>query len=77
MLLVDDHQLAREALRAVLAPEQGFQIVGEADTGETVVRLAYRLRPDLMLMDVHMPGVDGVAASGQSWPSCQLPEWSR
>jgi DNA-binding NarL/FixJ family response regulator len=63
VLLVDDHELAREALRAVLTPEQGFQIVGEADTGETAVQLAHRLRPHLVLMDVRMPGMDGVAAT--------------
>jgi DNA-binding NarL/FixJ family response regulator len=63
VLLVDDHELAREALRAVLTPEQGFEIVGEADTGETAVRLARRLRPELIVMDVRMPGMDGVAAT--------------
>ena len=47
----------------MLAPEQGFQIVGEADTGEMAVRVAHRLRPGLVLMDVRMPGVDGVAAT--------------
>lgn len=63
VLLVDDHDLAREALRAVLAPEQGFEIVGEADSGEPAVRLAHRLQPDLVLMDVRMPGMGGVAAT--------------
>jgi DNA-binding NarL/FixJ family response regulator len=63
VVLVDDHELAREALRSVLTPEQGFVIVGEASDGQTAVRLAHRLRPDLVLMDVRMPGMDGLAAT--------------
>ena len=62
-LLVDDHELAREALRAVLTPEQGFQVVGEAADGHAALGLARRLRPDLVLMDVRMPQIDGVAAT--------------
>ena len=63
VLLVDDHELAREALRGVLSPEQGFVVVGEAADGPTAVRLARELRPELVLMDVRLPGLDGLAAT--------------
>ncbi len=63
VLLVDDHELSREALRSVLRAEQGFAVVGEAADGETAVRLARQVRPDLVLMDVRMPGMDGLAAT--------------
>lgn len=63
VLLVDDHELAREALRSLLAREQAFLVIGEASDGEAAVRLARQLRPHLVLMDVRMPGLDGLAAT--------------
>ncbi len=63
VLLVDDHELSREALRSVLRAEHGFRVVGEAGDGDTAVQLARELRPDLVLMDVRLPGTDGLAAT--------------
>ena len=63
VLIVDDHELAREALISILGREKDLDVVGEAADGETAVALAGRLRPDLVLMDVRMPGMDGLAAT--------------
>lgn len=63
VLLADDHELAREALRSVLSREADLEVVGEARDGREAVDLARRLGPDLILMDVRMPGLDGLAAT--------------
>jgi DNA-binding NarL/FixJ family response regulator len=62
VLLADDHRMLREGLRRSLADE-GFDVVGEADNGEQAVRLAAELQPDVILMDVSMPEMDGVEAT--------------
>jgi DNA-binding NarL/FixJ family response regulator len=62
ILVADDHPMLREGLVAVLDTQQDFEIVGEAADGSEVVRLAERLNPDVLLLDLEMPGVDGVAA---------------
>jgi len=62
VLLADDHRMLREGLRRSLS-EEGFDIVGEAENGEQAVRLAADLRPDVVLMDVSMPELDGVEAT--------------
>jgi NarL family two-component system response regulator LiaR len=62
ILLVDDHAVVREGLRAFLELQEDFEIVGEAGDGEAGVREAERLRPDVILMDLVMPGLDGVRA---------------
>lgn len=54
--IVDDHDLVREGIRAILEQDPVFQVVGETGDGQEAVRLASRLRPDVMLMDVHLPG---------------------
>lgn len=63
VLLVDDHELAREAMRSVLNPEQGFEIVAEAADGDAAIRLVRERAPDLVMMDVQMPGLDGLTAT--------------
>src|SRR5215831_12247467 len=57
ILLVDDHAIVREGLRALLDDEQGMHIVGEATNGDEAVEMAARLEPDLVLMDLKMPGL--------------------
>jgi len=62
LLLADDHRMLREGLRRSMVDE-GFEVVGEADNGEIAVRLAAELEPDVVLMDVSMPEMDGVEAT--------------
>ncbi|WP_433306320.1 response regulator [Actinoplanes sp. CA-030573] len=63
VLLVDDHALVRSSLRMVLAAAAGIEVAGEAGDGGEAVRLAREVRPDVVLMDVRMPGMDGIAAT--------------
>ena len=62
VLLADDHRMLREGLSRSLS-QQGFEIVGEAENGEEAVAMAAALRPDVVLMDVSMPEMDGVEAT--------------
>jgi len=62
LLLADDHWVVREGLRMYLSRDPGFEIVGEADNGAAAVQLARDRRPDVVLMDLAMPVMDGVAA---------------
>ena len=63
VLLVDDQELVRTGLRGILRTRFGFVIVGELDSGAGVVEAAAQLAPDVIVMDVRMPGVDGVTAT--------------
>ncbi|WGX95845.1 response regulator transcription factor [Nocardioides sp. L-11A] len=63
VLIVDDHQLARSGLRSLIEPEPDLTVAGEAGNGPEAVRLARMLRPDVILMDLKMPGGDGLAAT--------------
>jgi DNA-binding NarL/FixJ family response regulator len=63
VLLVDDEELVRGGLRAVLHARDGIEVVGEAADGAVVVPLAARLRPDVVVMDIRMPLVDGIQAT--------------
>jgi two-component system invasion response regulator UvrY len=63
VLLVDDHRLFRVALMRLLDTIKGIQIVGEADSGETAVSQARELRPNIVLMDICMPGIGGIEAT--------------
>jgi DNA-binding NarL/FixJ family response regulator len=62
-LLVDDHEVVREGLRLSLSRAPHIRVVGEASDGETAVALAERRRPDVVIMDVRMPGMDGLEAT--------------
>jgi two-component system, NarL family, invasion response regulator UvrY len=63
VLIVDDQATFRSAARLVVDLSDGFEVVGEAETGEDAVRLAAELQPDLVLMDVNLPGIDGLEAT--------------
>jgi DNA-binding NarL/FixJ family response regulator len=63
LLIADDHELARAGLRALLARERNLEVIGEATTGREAVDLACSSRPDVVLMDVRMPDMDGLAAT--------------
>lgn len=63
ILLVDDHQIMRDGLRALLEASGEFQVVGEAETGGQAVAAAARMRPHLVVMDLSLPGMDGIEAT--------------
>ena len=63
LVIVDDHDLARAGLRSLLAGEADLDVISEAANGREAVMLCERLRPDLVLMDVRMPDMDGLAAT--------------
>lgn len=65
VLLVDDHQLVREGVQAFLQAQPDIEVVGEADSGEKAIQIVAQLAPDVVLMDLIMPGMDGVAATRQ------------
>jgi DNA-binding NarL/FixJ family response regulator len=63
LLLVDDHALFREGLAALLSYQDDVTVVGEAEDAEQALALAHALKPDIVLMDIDLPGVDGVVAT--------------
>ena len=63
LLLVDDHALMRMGLKALIDAQPDLRVVGEAEDGEAAVRTAAALRPDVVVMDLAMPGMDGVDAT--------------
>ena len=65
ILIVDDHPVVRDGLRGMFQGDEDFAVVGEAGDGADAVRLAEQLDPDVILMDLHMPGVDGTTAIQQ------------
>ena len=62
-LIVDDHEVVREGLRLSLSRASHIRVVGEAADGESAVALAERRRPDVVVMDIRMPGMDGLDAT--------------
>lgn len=65
VMLADDHSLFREGLAGILNAQPDFQVVGEADDGLAAIVMAEELAPDLIVMDISMPGCDGVEATGR------------
>ncbi|HEY2062348.1 MAG TPA: response regulator transcription factor [Amycolatopsis sp.] len=62
LLIADDHPIVRDGLRGIFTGEHGFEVLGEAGNGSEAVTLTESLKPDVVLMDLRMPGTDGVAA---------------
>ncbi|MNC21694.1 Transcriptional regulatory protein LiaR [compost metagenome] len=75
VLLVDDHEMVRIGLAAVLGTEDGIEVVGEAGSGEEGIRLAQEYNPDVVLMDLVMDGMDGIETTRQLlklYPDCKV-----
>jgi len=75
MMLADDQALFREGLRMVLAAQPDFEVVGEASNGQEALQLAAKLRPQIVLMDMRMPILDGVEATRrlhETQPDCRV-----
>ena len=69
-IVVDDHPVVRAGLQGMLAGQPDLELVGEASTGEEGVRLAEQQRPDVVLMDLRLPGMDGVTATAEIVARC-------
>ncbi len=65
VLLADDHELLRSGVAGILSSDPGIEVVGVCDDGLAAVAEAQQLAPDLVLMDVQMPGGDGIAATAE------------
>ena len=63
ILIADDHTLFRSGLKGMLARAEGFEVVGEAKTGEEAVKRTAEARPDIVLMDIQMPNMNGIEAT--------------
>lgn len=75
VLIVDDHRMVRGGLRGFLSGEPGLAVVGEAKTGEEAIAAVPALHPDIVLMDLIMPGIGGIAAIGalrQAYPEIKI-----
>ena len=63
VLIVDDHELARAGVRYALSEVKGIKVIAEANSGEEGIKLARELKPDVIIMDIKMPGISGLDAS--------------
>jgi len=75
VLLVDDHKIMRDGIRAILSRGEEFRVVGEAETGPDAVQFVKRARPDLVLMDIGLPGLSGVETTAEILryhPDCRV-----
>ncbi|MFI1017960.1 response regulator [Streptomyces sp. NPDC020965] len=75
MLIVDDQPLVRRGLSLILSPDPSFEVVAEAENGARAVALAHQLRPDVVVMDIRMPVLDGVGATRElaaTVPGCRV-----
>ena len=70
VLLADDHHVFRNGIRQILELKGGFDVIGEAANGEEAIRLAATLKPDVILMDIKMPGINGIQATREILKSC-------
>jgi DNA-binding NarL/FixJ family response regulator len=63
ILLADDHKIVRDGLRSLLEKQQGMEVVGEAENGRRALELAQQKKPDVVIMDVSMPDLNGIEAT--------------
>ena len=75
LLIVDDHPLVRDGLRALLDGTENIRVVGEASDGKEAIESAKKLQPDVVLLDISMPGMNGIDATKelvQTVPDCKV-----
>jgi two-component system invasion response regulator UvrY len=65
VLLVDDHKIMRDGIKAILGRAQEFRVVGEAETGTDAVQFVKTHKPDMVLMDIGLPGLNGVETTAE------------
>ena len=65
LMIADDHKLFREGIKALLAVTDDIEIIGEAEDGNAALRKSQELEPDVILMDINMPGLNGIQVTGQ------------
>lgn len=65
IVIADDHTIFRSGLRLLLDSESDFEVIGEANDGDSVIEMAHQLKPDIILMDIGMPGLNGIDATRQ------------
>jgi len=65
ILLVDDHKIMREGLRSLIEKQAGMEVVAEAENGHIALKLTRKFKPDVIVMDINMPGLNGIDASRQ------------
>jgi NarL family two-component system response regulator LiaR len=65
VLFADDHVITREGIRRLLDDERGLTVIGEASDGEEVVQMVTEMKPDVVIMDIAMPRLNGINATGQ------------
>src|SRR5580700_6829409 len=75
VLLVDDHKIMRDGIKAILGRAEDFRVVGEAETGTDAVQFVKKSRPDMVLMDIGLPGLNGVETTAEilrHHPECRV-----
>jgi len=65
ILLADDHEIIRNGLRSLIEKERGLEVIGEAENGRIAIHLARELKPDMVIMDIGMPDLNGIEATRQ------------